>query len=1824
MNKIINRLPIKKIVFGAAFLLSINSFHLVAQSCVTSSRNSWEWPGHNNWFLATGGTGGISYMLDQKNQSVTSVIQTDPCYNCAWDAATTKIRAYQGVATASNDKGELVFFTNGRKAWDAEGKLITDKILSGNECGSTEDMQSAVHGVMTMRHPLTPEKYYIISIDDIVSQGTPNVNNQKGTCGNGVTFALIDSSGGLGHASIPIESNISSGNLGAFRTTEDFAATLHANGVDIWVTFHPLWQTHVVSYLLTCDGFVTPPVVSGNGNVPYVSIFEGNGGLDFSPDGSRLALGAEINLSGSNVDSKGGTGSVNLYDFNNKTGEITNRKAIYHKSNGTQNFYNLFFSASGNELHYGGSGGGGKYDVSSNDEATILALGSQTSSTFSSGDKFAGGAMTYQGVLETSHQTFAKYSETSSNIKWSSNNIYIPPLEEPDIQEVGPFCDTVQIVDLHTNWLCSGVSAEDTLYQRHLYKGDGIVDDKLGHFNPAVAGPGLHEIVFTYCGVDDTTYIEVVFCPACKVEVKEEHPEICVGESVRLDTMINIANGERIWSIDSFPTTASQSAEITFSGDTIFDATDLGTHYGTYKLMLANVFEGDSCFDSIYVTVNPLPEPDLGNDSTICVDWDDVTFDAGLFTSYDWGADGGDVQTITKSEAKMYRVEVTDANGCKQKDSVELFVNDLPIAVLPGDTFICAGAAAVAIDASVLSTGGSGSAITSYSWRDLPAGAEVSTTNDLSTDVDGEYYVAVEDANGCHDTDSIVLTVHALPVVDLRNDTSICAGDAALDLATFSNPLGDTTYTWRVSADGSAWTTTGQTTPSISVDTANIYKVVIEDTYGCLDSAEFELTINTLPEIVLRDSTICGDAPTVVWNAEAETPGMLGYQWFELPGNIPTGSGAILDTKVAGDYAIGIIDIHQCVAADTITLTVNNFLPVDLGPDTAICEDADDVVLNAGIANCNWYLWTPDNGTFTDKQTYSVNTEAMYRVKLEDENGCKGEDSIYVTVNLLPEVDLGPDTSICNADPKVVFDAKNAGVGMTYSWSTSETAQTIENDLAGEYWVAIKDVKGCTDSDTIVLTVHDLPVVDLGDDVEICAIEDSVLFNAGHSTAQSWVWAHGRTTQTIKAKNEGTETYSVVVTDENGCIGEDEVVLTVSPMPEVTIRDSSVCIDADDVLFDVGADFDEYLWSNGDVTRTSTISIAGDYSVTFTTLEGCAGSADFTLERTALPIPDLGADQIICADASALDFTPGVFVSYLWNDGKTTPTLSTKVAGDYEVEVTDDKGCKASDDVKLTVIDMPTPDIIKDETKCPGSPHTFDVVGYDNGNGPYTYVWQDGSTQSNFPTAIATTVWVDITDQYGCTGRDLGSVIDKSDLTVNILDNLTVNLCEGEDVTLIPNFKASDGYFFTWSQDGSGTSETFLATTTGTYDLHVDNGGGCEGDGTIDVIVHLDPVLVPDAAGICDGEAALIGGINDLGGTYTYLWSTGETSATISVLTAGIYTQEVTSNQGCVSEETVDVDVYSNPTPNIQGTTVCQGVGVTLTDLNDKGETTDFIWSTGATTATISPTTSGDFTLDVVDIHGCKGTSTTAVTFIAYPIVDLGKDMVICEGDDKVTFDAGNIGNTITWNSGQTTSTISTDQAGEYIVTVSDGGCPAYDTVVLSVVDLPVSELDQLLAVNPYCFNELETAILLEAGARSDYEYLWGTGETTSAISVDAAGTYVVEISAGTCSITDRIKLSDYCPSTLYVPNTFTPDGDGINDSFNAVGSYISDYQMFIYNRWGQLIYKTESMTDDWDGTFMGQGVQVDTYVYKIYYKTNHPDGYPVNEQKVGIVNLLR
>ena len=1575
--------------FFAVFSLSLSA-QLELQECVTTSRNSWEWPGHNNWFIggvpSTWQEPGLIIDFDAGFQKSDRLQDVAPYFG---------IPVYEGVTAASNDLGELILFSNGRYAWDKTGKRVSDDIKEGNE-GGTNKVGSASQGIISVRHPLKPNEYHLVTTSDIIGGG-PNVSYNTFD-DNGVEIA--------GNTTLP----------GTFVSCEGIAATLHANGVDVWVTMQKLGSNQLHSWLLTCDGF-QPAVVSAVANA--VSGDPARGGIAFSHDGKKMASVF------------GGSGNTrnSIFDFNNSTGKFSNRQDI-----GIVLGYDVVWTKDNISILIG-SVGLGSYIMNATTGANSKIVGPDaghhTVEIGGDGNYYLNGK---DGLW--------RWSGSGSATKVDARNgqglptMYIPPAEEPDIDEVGPFCDTASAVDLHTYWVCSGVSAEDTLYQRHLYKGVGITDDKLGIFDPQVAGIGRHEITFEYCDVNDTIWIDVAFCPSCRSELQDVSPRFCVGNDYLLDTLIVQSSQIGVWTIDSFPSAPSVDGVLVEGvTDTMFDVTDLASRYGVYKVLLTVTDAGKTCYDSVYITVDSLPKPDLGIDSTICIGDAAIDFDAGAWDAYDWNT-GESVQVISKDTPGEYIVEITNSNGCKGKDTVELFHDTLPVPNLGPDTAICLGDPVVVFDAGVWDA---------YLWT--PNGE---TSQTISNDAAGEYGIEVTDGNGCKGTDSILLVVNARPTVDLGLDQEICEKD-----------------------------------PSITFDAQNV------------------------------GST---------------------YAWF---------------------------------------------------------------------------------GTTDSTQTIQRDSSGTYTVEITDVNGCKDTNDVVLTVFPLPTVDLGNDTTICIDAPAVVFDAMNTGA--TYLWTSGgETTQDITTNIGGEYIVQVQDANGCADTDSVVLNISQLPIVDLGVDLEICQIDPAVTIDALNDSA-TYLWSTAATTKTIDIHDE--DEYSVIVTDTNGCVSYDTLNLLVNQMPVVSMNDTSICDGDPAVTFDAGVGFTTYTWKSGEATQSIQKALAGIYIVDFIDANSCAGSDTVELTLNVLPVPDLGLDQTICDGAGAVSFTPGTFSSYSWSSSEATASISKSVAGTYEVEVTDANSCKGTDEVELIVIDLPIPDVILGGPMCPGMSQTLDASIYDNGNGPFTYAWHDGSTGSSYVSTGAESIWVDITDQYNCTGRDLAQVSINAALIVSVVGSPLIELCEGEDTDLVPNYKSIDGYNFSWSS--GETTDVINVDASGTYDIHVDNGLGCEGDGTIDVIVHPNPIVIPGSAAVCDGIPASIG--DNQGAGFDYSWNGGEATSTISVLTSGTYTLTLTDKAtGCVDSDDFDVTIHSNPTPDLGADVkVCTGIPVQLADQSGQSIASQS-WNTGETTVEVNPTTDGTYTVTVTTAQGCTGTSSAYVEFIPIPTVSLGPDINMCEGETAV-IDAGNDGLSISWNSGETTPMITVNSTFTHIVTVSDNGCSAYDTVEVNVVNLPVSEIDQNIANQLYCFPEMNgRGVDIVAGTSSVYDYLWGTGETTPAISPTAEGTFTVLISVGNCSITDHITLTEFCPSTLFIPNSFTPDGDGKNDSFNASGTYIGDFEMYIYNRWGEMIYKSESITQDWDGRYKGKDVQVDVYVYKLYYSVNHPDGNPRKETKVGTVTVMR
>jgi hypothetical protein len=286
-----------------------------------------------------------------------------------------------------------------------------------------------------------------------------------------------------------------------------------------------------------------------------------------------------------------------------------------------------------------------------------------------------------------------------------------------------------------------------------------------------------------------------------------------------------------------------------------------------------------------------------------------------------------------------------------------------------------------------------------------------------------------------------------------------------------------------------------------------------------------------------KDSLCLGGSTTLHATVVGGT-GSYTYSWTSDPaGFVSTESDPVVNPLVTTIYYVEITDGNITVN-DDITITVVNLPVINLGQDISGCAGTQ-AVLDAGPGFAS-YFWS----TGETSQSITVTDQGTYWVEVANAFGCAERDSVVFTVNPLPEINLGADQNMCEGSLFVL----SAGTGFaSYLWNTGATADHINVDLPGEYWVEVIDANGCINRDTIVLTLVPQPVVNLGADQVFCE-GTSVPLNAGADFV-SYLWSTGETTPSISAGQPGP--YWVEVTDANSCSNRDTVVLTMDPLPLV-------------------------------------------------------------------------------------------------------------------------------------------------------------------------------------------------------------------------------------------------------------------------------------------------------------------------------------------------------------------------------------------------------------------------------------------------------------------------------------------------------------------------------------------------------------------------------------------------------------------------------------------------------------------------------------------------
>ncbi|MDQ3110220.1 MAG: T9SS type A sorting domain-containing protein, partial [Bacteroidota bacterium] len=447
-------------------------------------------------------------------------------------------------------------------------------------------------------------------------------------------------------------------------------------------------------------------------------------------------------------------------------------------------------------------------------------------------------------------------------------------------------------------------------------------------------------------------------------------------------------------------------------------------------------------------------------------------------------------------------VTVTDStSGCFSSDSVLVTVNPSPAPMLGNDTAICSNTV-LPLDAS--------SGPYTYLWSD-------STTNQvLQVNVFGNYDVLVTDSvTGCTGRDTILVGINAAPSFSLGSDVSICDGNSV----TFSGPSGQFDYLWN----------TTDTTQAINAGAGGNYELIVTDTINaCFNSDTVALSVNPLPAVMLgNDTAICSmNLPYTLSGPN----GNYSYNWSDAS------VAPSLNVNSTGTYYVTVTDnLTTCFSGDTVVVTINPSPLLSLGSDTTFCSASGPFTINATAGPYN-YLWSD----LSSGMSITTNTTGTYDVTVTDSiTGCAAMDSITVTVNASPVVNLGSDTSMCGGT--ITLDAQNAGA--MYVWSTTDSTQTILVSSTGNYAVDVTTAAGCSASDSVMVTIFTQPTVTFSMQNSACIDDATITLSASPvGGAFTGVGVTGNMFSP-SAAGVGLQTVTYSYTDANGCFGSvDETI----------------------------------------------------------------------------------------------------------------------------------------------------------------------------------------------------------------------------------------------------------------------------------------------------------------------------------------------------------------------------------------------------------------------------------------------------------------------------------------------------------------------------------------------------------------------------------------------------------------------------------------------------------------------------------------------------------
>ncbi len=1064
-----------------------------------------------------------------------------------------------------------------------------------------------------------------------------------------------------------------------------------------------------------------------------------------------------------------------------------------------------------------------------------------------------------------------------------------------------------------------------------------------------------------------------------------------------------------------------------------------------------------------------------------------------------------------------------------------------------------------------------------FSWNSTP----VQTDSVLDNVGPGSYTVTVTDANTCTSTATVNITQPQPIVLTPTVNNALCGATGSAYMS-YSGGTAPFSFLW----------SNGRTTQNNSNLFAGTYTITATDANSCTATASIVVTQSTV--LTVTGTTVdptCTVGGTITAVPTGGTPG-YSYSWNTTPVQAtPTATNLS-----SGSYTVTVTDVNLCTASASFTLFPPPNSPVvTLTPSHVACFGQSTGSITSNITGGNpgfTYSW---NTTPVQTTANAVNLPAgNYTVTVTDVTLCTASASATIIQPTALTATITKTDVLCFGQSTGTITATPSGgtSGYTYNWNSvpAQTTGTASNLPAGTYTATVTDANTCTitASGTISQPASPLSLSEVHTDVSCFGGNNgsATVTPSGGTTGYTYSWTTTPAQTTSTASNLMAGTYVVTVTDANNCTASISSTINqpATPVSVTATQTAPLCFGQPATTATANASGGTpgylYSWNTVPVQNTQNVTNipAGTYTVTAIDAQACSATATITIAPppTALTLVTSHNDVLCFGDAtgSVAVTASGSYggYSYNWNTNpvQTTSSVSQLIAGTYNVTVTDIQGCSAT---------------ASETISQPGAPlslstSTVDVLCFSNATGSatvtaaggtpgYSYAWNTNPVQT---TATASSLAsgnysVVVTDANFC--FQTASVVINQPLQLQATSSFTNVDCNGASTGAI-TITVTGGvpaYSYQWNTTPSVNSPNRTGLPAGTYSVTITDANNCSySTGSISITeptaITLNPVIV-NVSCPNHGDGSI--DINPSGGTpgYTFNWSTGGSNSQInSNLSGGNYSVTVTDNNGCASSAN---------------------------------------------------------NLIVAELPGVM-VNGVVTNVLCFPLQNGSIDIVATTSFPPLSY---------LWSNGSTTEDLFALDTGIYSIVITDAhNCTAdsffyvgNDSIfsIDATPDTVTIDLGEIVNLNVTPFgSSFGTVFWIPAHGLNCTNCTSPVSSPLQSITYQVTGTDV-----NGCIATDTVRVNVIPAYTVFIPNAFTPNGDGANDYFEVFGNKEAwkQFDVKVFDRWGEKVYENSDMNFKWNGVYKDRLLNPAVFVYtvKVVYIDNYSE-----KLFTGTVTLIR